>query len=119
MALLPLRERGRITRLRRGVVCSEVAARNKGAAGTNPSRLKDEPRQGCLSVQFFERGKPLFGYRFSSGDEGLFCDTIFPKEPLCPIVRKRCAMTGFIRVSFFKRKAIVIVCFKTRRDGVF
>ena len=27
-----------------------------------PSRLKDEPRQGFLSVQFFERVKPLFGY---------------------------------------------------------
>lgn len=41
--VLPLREEGRITRLRRGVVCSEVAARKEGAAGTNPSRLKDEP----------------------------------------------------------------------------
>lgn len=34
-----------------------------------------------------------------------------------PITRKRRAMTGFIRVPFFKRKAVVIVCFKTRRDG--
>ena len=87
-------------------------------------------------------------YRFSSGDEGLFCDTIFPKKPLCPIARKRRAMTGFkipktfakrreatfeqklpvsqsqnlfaiIRIPFFKRKAAVIVCFKTRRDGFF
>ena len=41
--VLPLRERGRITRLRRGAVCSVVAARKEGAAGTNPSRLKDEP----------------------------------------------------------------------------
>ena len=54
----------------------------------HPSRLKDEPRQGFLSVQFFGRGKPLFGYRFSSGDEGLFCDTIFPKKPLCPLPEK-------------------------------
>ena len=45
-----------------------------------PSRLKDEPRQGFLSVQIFERRRPLFGYRFSSGDEGLFCDTIFRKS---------------------------------------
>ena len=36
-----------------------------------------------------------------------------------PITRKRRAMTGFIRVPFFKRKAVVIVCFKTRRDGFF
>ena len=55
---------------------------------------------------------------FSSGDEGLFCDTIFLKKPLCPIARKRRAMTGFIRVPFFKRKAVVIVCFMTCRDGV-
>ena len=41
--VLPLREEGRITRLRRGVVCSEVAARKECADGTNPSRLKDEP----------------------------------------------------------------------------
>ena len=41
--VLPLREEGRITRLRRGAVCSEVAARKECAAGTNPSRLKDEP----------------------------------------------------------------------------
>ena len=47
----------------------------------HPSRLKDEPKQGFLSVQIFERRKPLLGYRFSSGDEGLFCDTIFPKKP--------------------------------------
>ena len=54
----------------------------------HPSRLKDEPRQGFLSVQIFERRKPLLGYRFSSGDEGLFCDTIFPKKPLCPLSEK-------------------------------
>ena len=38
----PLAGGRRITRLRRGVVCSEVAARKECAAGTNPSRLKDE-----------------------------------------------------------------------------
>ena len=53
-----------------------------------PSRLKDEPRQGFLSVQLFERERPLFGYCFSSGDEGLFCDTIFPKKPSCPLPEK-------------------------------
>ena len=54
----------------------------------HPSRLKDEPRQGFIGVQFFEHGKTLFGYCFSSGDEGLFCDTIFPKKPLCPLSEK-------------------------------
>ena len=54
----------------------------------HPSRLKDEPKQGFLSVQIFERRKPLLGYRFSSGDEGLFCDTIFPKKPSCSLPEK-------------------------------
>ena len=51
--VLPLREEGRITGLRRGVACSEVAARNEGAAGTNPSRLKDEPRRGFYKHTLF------------------------------------------------------------------
>ena len=34
--VLPLREEGRITRLCRGVVCSEVAAQKEGAAGNQP-----------------------------------------------------------------------------------
>ena len=51
--VLPLREEGRITRLRRGVVCSEVAAWKDCAVGTNPSRLKDAPRKGFVSVQFY------------------------------------------------------------------
>ena len=111
-----------------------------------PNRLKDEPRQGFISVQFFERGKPLFGYCFSSGDEGLFCDTIFPKKPLCPLsekdarwqalrylkllpsgakrhlnkscrYRNRKIYFAIIRVPFFKRKAVVIVRFEMCRDG--
>ena len=84
-----------------------------------PSRLKDEPRQGFISVQFFEHGKPLFGYCFSSGDEGLFCDTIFPKKPLCPLPEKDARWQAFIRVPFFKRKAVVIVCFEMCRDGFY
>ena len=40
--VLPLRERGRITGLRRGVVYSEVAARKEVAAETNPSRLEEQ-----------------------------------------------------------------------------
>ena len=105
---------GKFSALAEKEVLREVSAR----IALHPSRLKDVPRQGFLSVQFFERGKPLLGYCFSSGDEGLFCDTIFPKKPSCPFARKRRAMTGFIRVSFLKRKATVIVCFKTCRDGV-
>ena len=68
--VLPLREEGRITRLRRGVVCSEVAARKDCAAGTNPSRLKDEPRRGFISIRFF-RCKASFQVSFSSGVDGV------------------------------------------------
>ena len=69
---------------------NRIAPRSEilSATALHPSRLKDEPRQGFISVQIFERGRPLFGYRFSSGDEGLFCDTIFPKKPLCPLPEK-------------------------------
>ena len=66
---------------------SEILSATARAA-LHPSRLKDEPRQGFISVQIFERGRPLFGYRFSSGDEGLFCDTIFPKKPSCSLPEK-------------------------------
>ena len=68
--VLPLREEGRITRLRRGVVCSEVAARKEGAAGTNPSRLKDEPEWGFISIRFFRNIAP-FKVSFSSGEDGV------------------------------------------------
>lgn len=51
--VLPLQEEGRITGWRRGVVCSEVAARKECAAGNNPSRLKDEPRQGFYKHTLF------------------------------------------------------------------
>ena len=79
---------------------SEILSATARAA-LHPSRLKDEPRQGFISVQIFERGRPLFGYRFSSGDEGLFCDTIFPEKPLYSIARKRRAMTGFYKSTIF------------------
>ena len=75
---------GKFSALANRELLRDVSART----ALHPSRLKDEPRQGFLCMQIFERGRPLFGYRFSSGDEGLFCDTIFPKKPLCPIVRK-------------------------------
>ena len=50
-----MREEGRITGLRRGVACSEVAARNEGAAGTNPSRLEEQGSQK-VSKNFLGRG---------------------------------------------------------------
>lgn len=69
--ILPLREEGRITGLRRGVVCSEVAARKECAEGTNPSRLKDEPKRGFCKHTFF-RNRASFKVSFSSGEDGVY-----------------------------------------------
>ena len=54
----------------------------------HPSRLKDEPLRGFVSVQIFERVKHLYGCCFSSGNEELFCDTIFPKKPTFSLLEK-------------------------------
>ena len=112
----PLWESGRIIGLRRG---ERYSPQCFSANALHPSRLKDVPRQGYISVQIFERGKPLFGYHFSSGDEGLFYDTIFLKKPLFPFARKRRAMTGFYKSTVFYEKAVVIVCFNTCLDGLY
>lgn len=74
--VLPLREEGRITRLRRGVVCSEVAARKDCAEGTNPSRLKNEPKRGFIGIRFFRNRAP-FKVSFSSGEDGLILCYLF------------------------------------------
>ena len=44
--------------------------------------------KGFVSVQIFERVKPLYGCCFSSGNEELFCDTIFPKKPTFSLLEK-------------------------------
>ncbi len=86
--ILPLREEGRITGLRRGVVCSEVAARKEGAEGTHPSRLNDEPRRGFISVRFF-RCKASFQVSFSSGEDGvILCYHFFKVSRLPPSPEK-------------------------------
>ena len=66
-----------------------------------PEPSERRAKTGLYKRTIFEREKPLFGYRFSLGDEGLFCDTIFPKKPLYPIARKRRAMTGFYKSTVF------------------
>ena len=86
--VLPLREEGRTTRLCRGVVCSEVAARKEGAAGTNPSRLKDEPRRGFVSIRFF-RNKASFKVSFSSGEDGVILCYRFFKASRLPLRPKK------------------------------
>ena len=86
--VLPLREEGRITRLRRGVVCSEVAARKEGAAGTNPSRLKDEPKWGFISIRFFRNIAP-FKVSFSSGEDGVILCYRFFKARRLPLNPKK------------------------------
>lgn len=77
-------------------VCAECSAQRSGICfarfsariALHPSRLKDEPLRGFVSVQIFERVKPLYGCCFSSGNEGLFCGTIFPKKPTFSLLEK-------------------------------
>ena len=51
-----------------------------------PSVVKQA--RGFVSVQIFERVKHLYGCCFSSGNEELFCDTIFPKKPTFSLLEK-------------------------------
>ena len=44
---------------------------------------------------------------------------MFQRERAVPEPSERRAKTGLYKCTFFKRKAVVIVCFKTCRDGVF
>ena len=82
MRRTPLAGGRRITGLRRGVVCSEVAARKEGAARINPSRLKDEPIWGFISIRFF-RCKASFKISFSSGEDGaILCYRFFKARRL-------------------------------------
>ena len=103
MALLPLREWGRITGLRRGVVCSEVAARKEGAARINPSRLKDEPIWGFISIRFF-RCKASFKISFSSGEEGVVLCYHFFKAGRLPLhPKKMCDERLLLSYNFLGR----------------
>ena len=86
--VLPLWEEGRITGLRRGAVRSEVAARKEGAAGTNPSRLKDEPRWRFISIHFF-RCKAPCKVSFSSGEDGVILCYRFFKVSRLPLQPKK------------------------------
>ena len=83
-----MREEGRITRLRRGVICSECAARKEGAAGTNPSCPKDERKWGFISIRFF-RNKASSKVSFSSGDEGVILCYRFFKVSRLPLHPKK------------------------------
>ena len=54
---------GKFSALAERELLRDVSAR----IALHPSRLKNEPRQGFISVPFFERERPLFGYRFFVG----------------------------------------------------
>lgn len=69
----------------RSAICS---ARFSAHIALHPSRLKDEPLWGFLSVQIFERQSPYMVVVFLSGNEGLFCGTIFPKKPILSLLEK-------------------------------
>lgn len=84
---------GVVLPLQRGhrIICAaerDCSAKFSARIALHPSRLKDEPLRGFVSVQIFERVKPLYGCCFSSGNEGLFCGTIFPKKPTFSLLEK-------------------------------
>ena len=117
--ILPLRERGRITGLRRGVVCSEVAAWKDCAVGTNPSRLKDEPRRGFISIRFF-RNKAPFKVSFSSGDERAYFVLPFFNAHRLPLHPKKMRDERLLLLyNFFVGKAVLIRIFGRAVKGFF
>ncbi len=69
----------------RSAICSD---RFSAHIALHPSRLKDEPLWGFISLQIFELVKPLYGCCFLLGNEGLFCDTIFLKKPIFSLLEK-------------------------------
>ena len=69
----------------RSAICS---VRFSAHIALHPSRLKDEPLWGFISLQIFELVKPLYGCCFLLGNEGLFCGTIFPKKPTFSLLEK-------------------------------
>ena len=66
----------------------------------HPSRLKDEPRQSFINVQFFERGSLYLVIVFRRAMRGFFVIRFF-KKAVMPIARKRRAMTGFYKSTVF------------------
>ena len=60
----------------------------RSAAETNPSRLKDEPRRGFISICFF-RSKASFQVSFSSGDERAYFVLLFFKASRLPLRPKK------------------------------
>lgn len=90
-ALFELRRDQDIAPQQKFVICAaerDCSAKFSARIALHPSRLKDEPLRGFVSVQIFERVKTLYGCCFSSGYEGLFCGTIFPKKPTFSLIEK-------------------------------
>ena len=69
----------------RSAICSD---RFSAHIALHPSRLKDEPLWGFISLHIFELVKPLSGCCFLLGNEGFFCGTIFPKKPIFALLEK-------------------------------
>ena len=63
--------------------------------------------------------KPLYGCCFSSGNEGLFCGTIFPKKPTFSLLEKDVRWKAFLSVLFLWSWACFISHFWTRYYGFY
>ena len=117
--VLPLREWWCITWLRRGAIRSKVAARKECAEGTNPSRLKDEPKRGFISIRFF-RNRASFKVSFSSGEDGLILFYRFFKASRLPLHPKKMRDERLLlSYNFFVGKAISIRIFGRALTGFF
>ena len=137
----PLMGEWRIIGLRRGERYSPLCF---SANALHPSRLKDEPRQGFISVQFLNAKSLYLVIVFRWAMRGFFVIRFFRKSRYahCPKktrdnrllrchkllpsgakrhlskscrYRNRKIYFAIIRVPFFKRKAVVIVCFEMCR----
>ena len=83
-----------------------------------PEPSERRAKTGLYKRTIFWTREAFIWLSFFIGRWGAFLWYDFPEKAVMPIVQKRCAMTGFYKSTIFKRKAVVIVCFKTRRDGV-
>ena len=72
----------------RGDLRREKLLRYGARIALHPSRLKDEPRQGFLSVQFFERGSLYLVIVFRRAMRGFFVIRFFRKSHHAPLPEK-------------------------------
>ena len=79
---------------------------------------KTSQDRAFYACKFLNAEGPCLVIVFRRAMRGFFVIRFFRKSRYAPLSEKDARWQAFIRVPFFKRKAVVIVCFKTCRDGV-